>query len=85
VRKRPIQICREGKQVPQQSPRGVPVLDRELDGDLEALPVLGGLDNVVADLLGAQTEGTDLGREGRRRGNLASYRPEDDWRGRVGC
>ena len=36
------------------------VLDSELDGDLETLPVAGGLGNVVSDLLGGETEGTNL-------------------------
>jgi hypothetical protein len=36
------------------------ILNLELDGDLESLPVAGGLGNVVADLLGRQTQGTHL-------------------------
>uniref|UniRef100_A0A2P2KFV1 60S ribosomal protein L12-like n=1 Tax=Rhizophora mucronata TaxID=61149 RepID=A0A2P2KFV1_RHIMU len=40
------------------------VLDGELDGDAEALPVLGGfLGNIFTDLLGRQTQRTDLGSE----------------------
>ena len=47
---------------------GLPVLDLQLDGDLEALPLLGGLGDVVSDLLGGQTEGTDLGGQGAGEG-----------------
>jgi len=36
------------------------VLDGQLDGDLETLPVSGGLADVVTDLLGGETERTDL-------------------------
>jgi hypothetical protein len=36
------------------------ILNLELDGDLESLPVAGGLGNVVADLLGRQPQGTHL-------------------------
>ena len=45
-----------------------PVLDLELDGDLEALPLLGGLGDVISDLLGGQAEGTDLGGQGAGEG-----------------
>lgn len=31
---------------------GLPVLDRQLDGDLETLPVLGSLGDVITDFLG---------------------------------
>merc|ERR1712198_650396 len=41
------------------------VLDPELDGDLQPLPVTGSLADVVTNLLGRQTEGTDLGSKGR--------------------
>ena len=44
--------------------RSLSVLDLELTGDLEALPVLGGLGDVVTDLLGRQTKGTDLDKNG---------------------
>ena len=44
--------------------RGLPVLNLELDSDLESLPFLGGLGDVVSDLLGRQAEGTDLGGQG---------------------
>ena len=43
---------------------GLPVLDEEVARDLQALPVLGGLLDVVADLLRGQTEGAELGAEG---------------------
>jgi len=48
------------------------VLDEELAGDTEALPVLGGLGNVVTDLLGVQTKRTDLGGKSRTRGGLST-------------
>jgi hypothetical protein len=38
----------------------LPILNLELDGDLESLPVAGGLRDVVADLLGRQAQGTHL-------------------------
>ena len=44
--------------------RSLSVLDLELTRDLEALPVLGGLGDVVTDLLGRQTKGTDLDKNG---------------------
>ncbi len=36
------------------------VLDLQLYGDLEALPVSSGLGDVVTNLLGRETKGTDL-------------------------
>ena len=39
---------------------GLPVLHLQLHGHLQTLPVAGGLGNVVSDLLGGQTEGTNL-------------------------
>ena len=36
------------------------VLHGQLHGDLQTLPVAGGLGNVVSDLLGGETEGTNL-------------------------
>ena len=51
---------------------GLPVLDGELDGDLEALPVLGGLGDVVADLLGGEAERANLGGQGGGGRDLAS-------------
>ena len=54
------------------------VLNLQLDSHLEALPLSGVLGNVVTDLLGRQTQGTDL--RGQRGGgsNLASYGSEVD-------
>ena len=40
---------------------GLTVLDGQLDGDLQTLPVSGGLGDVVTNLLGRQTKGTNLG------------------------
>ena len=51
---------------------GLPVLNGQFDGDLQTFPVLGGLGNVVTNLLGRQTQGTDLGGQGRGGGDLAS-------------
>ena len=39
---------------------GLSVLDPQLDGDLEPLPVRGVLGNVISDLLRGQTKGTNL-------------------------
>ena len=55
---------------------GLPVLDGELDGDLEAFPVLRGLGDVVADLLGREAERADLGRQGGRGRNLSAHGPQ---------
>jgi len=52
---------------------GLTVLDGQLDGDLQTFPVLGGLGDVVTDLLGRQTQGTDLGSEGGGGGDLTSH------------
>ena len=57
---------------------GLTVLDGQLDGDLEAFPVLGGLGDVVTDLLGGETEGTDLGGQGRGGGNFTTDSPQAD-------
>ena len=40
--------------------RSLSVLNSELYSDLEALPVSGGLSNVLTNLLGGETKGTDL-------------------------
>jgi hypothetical protein len=40
------------------------VLDGQLNSDTETLPVSSTLGNVFSDLLGRETEGTDLGGEG---------------------
>jgi hypothetical protein len=39
------------------------VLDGQLDGDTETLPVTSGLGDIFTDLLGRKTERTDLGGE----------------------
>ena len=54
------------------------VLDGELDGDLETFPVAGGLGDVLSDLLGRETEGTDLGGEGGRGSDLTTDHAELD-------
>ena len=40
--------------------RGLSVLDLQLDGDLQTFPVTSCLGDVISNLLGRQTEGTDL-------------------------
>merc|ERR1712002_59679 len=55
---------------------GLTILDGELDSDLETFPLLGGLGDVVTNLLGRQTEGTDLGGKGRGGGNFTSNGPQ---------
>ena len=55
---------------------GLPVLDDELNGDFEALPVLRGLGDVVADLLGGEAERAHLGGQGRRGGNFSAHGPQ---------
>ena len=56
----------------------LPVLHGELDGDLEPLPVAGGLHDVLADLLGGEAEGSDLGGEGAGGAHLAAHHAELD-------
>eukprot|EP00850_Spirogloea_muscicola_P024804 SM001553S01434 [mRNA] locus=s1553:1209:2063:+ [translate_table: standard] len=52
---------------------GDAVLDGELDGDAQALPVLGRLlGDVLANLLGRQAQRPDLGRQRRRGAHLAA-------------
>lgn len=63
--------------------RSLTVLDRQLDGHAQTLPVLGGLGNVLADLLGRQTERTNLGRERRTASNLTTDGAEVDFGERV--
>jgi hypothetical protein len=46
--------------------RCIPVLDGELDSDLQALPLRSTLGDIITDLLGVKTEGTDL--RGKRGG-----------------
>ena len=55
---------------------GLTVLDDEPNGDLEALPVPGGLHDVITNLLGRQTEGTNLGGQGGGGGHLTSNTPK---------
>jgi hypothetical protein len=57
---------------------GDTVLDLELARHLQTLPVLGGLHDVLTDLLGVQTKGTDLGGKGGRSGHLATDGTDDD-------
>lgn len=57
---------------------GLTILDGQPDCDLQALPFLCGLGDVVTDLLGRETEGTDLGSEGRSSGNFTSDSPQAD-------
>lgn len=54
------------------------VLDGELDGDAETLPVAGGLGDVLTDLLGRETKRTDLGGKRRRGTNLTTGGTEVD-------
>ena len=72
---------------------GLPVLDGELDGDAEALPVLGRLlGDVLSDLLGGKTERADLGGQRRRCADLAAGHTDEHLHhlrrvelGRHGC
>ena len=57
---------------------GLTILDGQPDRDLQAFPVLSGLGDVVTDLLGGETEGTDLGSEGGSGGNFTSDGPQAD-------
>merc|ERR1719411_564448 len=57
---------------------GLSVLHLQLHGHLQTLPVAGGLSNVVSDLLGGETEGTNLGCKGRGCADLASDRSQVD-------
>ena len=43
--------------------RGLSVLDLQLDGDLQTFPVTSCLSDVISNLLGGKTKGTDLWRE----------------------
>ena len=55
---------------------GLPVLDGELHSDLETLPVLSGLGDVVTDLLWRQTQRTDLGGKGGGGSDLTTDGPQ---------
>ena len=55
------------------------VLDSELDCDLQTFPVSGGLHDVLSNLLGGQTKGTNLGGQGGCGSHLSSdYAELDD-------
>ena len=51
---------------------GLTVLDGQPYGNLQTFPVLGGFGDVVTDFLGGQTQGTNLGGQGRGSGDLSS-------------
>ena len=55
--------AKKKKKVSSYSYLGLPVLDLELNRDLETLPVPGSLGNVVTNLLRGQTQGTNLERQ----------------------
>merc|ERR1719189_2693860 len=57
---------------------GLSVLDLELHSHLEALPFAGRLGDVVTDLLGGQTEGTNLGGQGGGCADLATNSSQVD-------
>ena len=63
---------------------GLSVLDGQLDGDLQALPVSGGLHDVLSDLLGTETQGTDLGGQGGGGAHLSSHHAELDHSDLIG-
>ena len=52
------------------------VLDGELDSDLQALPVASSLGDIFTDLLGRQTERTDLGGESGRSTDFTTCSPQ---------
>ena len=54
------------------------VLNLQLDSHLQAFPLSGVLGNVVTDLLGRQTQGTDLRGQGGCGSNLATHGSEVD-------
>jgi hypothetical protein len=54
------------------------VLDGELAGDLETLPLLGGLLDILTDLLGIETKGTDLWGKGSGGRYFSSDGADDD-------
>merc|ERR1740128_522024 len=57
---------------------GLTVLDTQLAGHLKSLPLLSGLSDVISDLLGRQSQGTDLGGQGAGSSDLSSYSPQVD-------
>lgn len=58
---------------------GLTVDNRQLDGTTETLELRGVLGTVIGNLLGRQTEGTDLGGKGRGTGSLTTETTEVDW------
>ena len=52
---------------------GLSVLDPQLNCDLESLPCGGGLGDIISDLLGGETEGSDLGGERGSGSDFSSY------------
>lgn len=57
---------------------GLTVLDGQLNSDSETLPVTSGLGDIFTDLLGGETEGTDLGGQSGRGTDLTSDGSEVD-------
>merc|ERR1740128_1050417 len=57
---------------------GLTVLDTQLAGHLKSLPLLSGLGDVISNLLGRQSQGTDLGSQGAGSSDLSSYSPQVD-------
>ena len=57
---------------------GNTVLDDELAGNLKTLVFLSSLHDIITDLLGVETEGTNLGGEGGGRGHFSTDGADDD-------
>ena len=57
---------------------GLTVLHDELAGDTETLPVLGSLGDIITDLFGVETEGTDLGGKSGTGGGLTTDNLDED-------
>ena len=55
---------------------GLSVLDDKFDCDLETFPVTSGLHDVISNLLGRQTQGTNFGSQSRCGCNLTSDNPQ---------
>lgn len=58
---------------------GLTVLNDQLDGDLQSLPVSSDLGNIISDLSGVETEGTELGGKGGRVTNLTTDATEANY------
>lgn len=56
------------------------VLDDQLDGDADSLPFLSGLSDIISDLLGGKTEGTNLGGKSGSSSGLTSDDANSDYR-----